>query len=182
MSIKEHLQKFMAQQTGLSVTPLLEQGLVAATGPGGLWALTELGLDMLNGEYATTSFAKEQTAQQELVNAQVRAALDLPTHNPGDWVKVDGDHTKGAEEDWTADFLTKFKASNPASSQQVGGDHYRKLAIQPAEFIEKNHIPFLDGCVIKRMCRHEAKAGVEDLRKAIHEIRLIMQLRYGVSE
>ena len=69
-----------------------------------------------------------------------------------------------------------------ALDTQVAGDHYRNLAIQPAEFIEKNHIPFLDGCVIKRMCRHEAKAGVEDLRKAIHEIRLIMELRYGVSE
>lgn len=180
MDIKEHLRAFMAQQNGLSVTPLLEHGLVAATGPSGLWALTEAGQRLLNSGYATTSFAKEQTTQQELVNAQVRAALDLPTHNPGDWVKVEGDHTQAAEEDWTESFLRKH--GSLASSEQIGGDHYRNLAIQPAEFIEKNHIPFLDGCVIKRMCRHEAKAGVEDLRKAIHEIRLIMELRYGVSE
>ena len=176
MSSRDYLQKFMAQQTGLSPTPLLEEGLIAAIGPGNTWALTELGLDMLNGEYAKVLHSDhycekdrngprvppdDYAAQQESLNAQARLAL---------------------EADWTSDFLTKFKASNPASSQQVGGDHYRKLAIQPAEFIEKNHIPFLDGCVIKRMCRHEAKAGVEDLRKAIHEIRLIMQLRYGVSE
>ena len=176
MDITEHLRTFMAQQTGLSVTPLLEQGLVAATGPGGLWALTEAGQRLLNSGYATTSFAKEQTAQQELVNARVRVALDHPAF------EVDGDHTQAAEEDWTESFLRKFKESNPASSEQIGGDHYKNFAIQPAEFIEKNHIPFLDGCVIKRMCRHEAKAGVEDLRKAIHEIRLIMELRYGVSE
>ena len=62
---------------------------------------------------------------------------------------------------------------------QVGGDHYKNFAIQPAVFIERNNIPFLDGCVIKRMCRHESKNGAEDLRKAIHEIELILELRYG---
>ena len=142
MDITEHLRTFMAQQTGLSVTPLLEQGLVAATGPGNTWALTEAGHVLLNGE---------------------------------------GDHTQAADEDWTDSFLRKHVKPG-ALSEQCGGDHYRKLAIQPAEFIEKNRIPFLDGCVIKRMCRHETKGGVEDLRKAIHEIRLILQLRYGLSE
>ena len=75
-----------------------------------------------------------------------------------------------------------MSASNELVRQlevQVGGDHYKNFAIQPAEFIERNKIPFLDGCVIKRMCRHEAKNGVEDLRKAIHEIELIIELRYG---
>jgi Protein of unknwon function (DUF3310) len=74
------------------------------------------------------------------------------------------------------------KHMRSALDVQIGGGHYKNLAIQPAEFIEKNSIPFLEGCVIKRMCRHGAKAGVEDLRKAKHEIDLILQLRYGVSE
>lgn len=156
MDIKEHLQKFMAQQNGLRVTPLLEQGLVAAIGQGGGWALTEAGHVLLNGE-------------------------DLPTRNPGDWVKVDGDHTQAAEEDWTNSFLSKHVKPG-ALSEQIGGDHYKDFPIQPVEFIEKNGIRFLEGCIIKRICRHEAKAGVEDLRKAIHEIRLLMELRYGVSE
>jgi hypothetical protein len=65
---------------------------------------------------------------------------------------------------------------------QIGGDHYKDMVIQPAEFIEKNKIPFLEGCVIKRMCRHANKNGIEDLRKAIHEIELIIQLRYGTDE
>lgn len=168
MDMKEHLQKFMAQQTGLSVTPLLEHGLVAATGPGNTWALTEAGHTLLNGE-------GEYAAQQELLNAQMRVALDHPAF------EVEGDHTQAADEDWTDSFLRKHVKPG-ALSEQCGGDHYKNLAIQPAEFIEKNHIPFLDGCIIKRMCRHEAKDGVKDLRKAIHEIRLIMELRYGVSE
>lgn len=62
---------------------------------------------------------------------------------------------------------------------QIGGKHYRELFIQPVEFIERNAIPFLEGCVIKRMCRHTNKNGVEDLLKAKHEIDLIIELRYG---
>ena len=61
---------------------------------------------------------------------------------------------------------------------QVGGSHYKGFKIQPIEFIEANNLPFLDGCVIKRVCRHGSKAGVEDLLKAKHEIDLIIQLRY----
>jgi len=62
---------------------------------------------------------------------------------------------------------------------QVGGNHYKNFAIQPVEFIEKNDLSFLEGCVIKRVCRHNAKAGAEDLRKAIHELQLLIELRYG---
>ena len=66
-----------------------------------------------------------------------------------------------------------------ALSTQVAGSHYKNYLIQPVEFIEKNKVPFLEGCVIKRMLRHEDKNGPEDLRKAIHEIKLILELRYG---
>ena len=170
MDIKEHLRKFMAQQNGLRVTPLLEQGLVAAIGQGGGWALTEAGHQLLNSGYATTSFAKEQTAQQELVNAQVRAALD-----------VDTGPAQAAEEDWPDSSLRKPVQPGPLP-EQIGGSHYKDFPIQPVEFIEKNNLSFLEGCVVKRICRYDQKNGVEDLRKAIHEIRLIMELRYGVSE
>ena len=62
--------------------------------------------------------------------------------------------------------------------EQIGGDHYKDLPIQPVEFITKNKIPFLEGCVIKRMCRHGKKNKLEDLKKAVHEIRLIAKLTY----
>mgnify|MGYP003632951770 CR=1 FL=1 len=62
---------------------------------------------------------------------------------------------------------------------QEGGDHYKNMAIQPVEFILANKIQFLDGCVIKRVCRHRAKNGAEDIRKAIHELNLILELEYG---
>lgn len=70
--------------------------------------------------------------------------------------------------------------TNPLD-EQIAGSHYKQFKLQPVEFITYNKIPFLEGCVIKRMCRHESKAGLEDLRKAIHEIRLIAKLRYGAT-
>ncbi|NLH94338.1 MAG: DUF3310 domain-containing protein [Candidatus Cloacimonetes bacterium] len=71
------------------------------------------------------------------------------------------------------------RRARSALDTQVAGNHYRNFAIQPVEFIEKNGIPFLEGSVIKRMCRHGNKAKAEDLRKAIHEITLLLELRYG---
>ena len=50
--IENYLRKFMSQQPGLSATPLLDAGLIHAGGPNNTWALTELGVEMLNGEGA----------------------------------------------------------------------------------------------------------------------------------
>lgn len=68
-----------------------------------------------------------------------------------------------------------------ATSTQVGGDHYRTCKIQPVEFIEANAIPFLEGCAIKRLVRHARPGGKgrQDIEKAIHELQLLLQLRYG---
>lgn len=66
-----------------------------------------------------------------------------------------------------------------ALDSQVGGDHYKKMTIQPVEFIQGNEIPFLEGCVIKRMCRWRDKNGIEDLRKARHEIDLLIMHEVG---
>ena len=66
-----------------------------------------------------------------------------------------------------------------ALDTQIGGMHYKNCAIQPVEFIIKNKLGFLEGCVIKRICRYEDKNGLEDLKKAKHEIDLLIELKYG---
>lgn len=81
----------------------------------------------------------------------------------------------------TADDELRYCEDTKAKSEQVGGNHYKSLRIQPAEFSEKNGLSFLEGCVVKRICRHESKDGIEDLKKAIHEIRLIAKFKYGVE-
>ena len=60
--------------------------------------------------------------------------------------------------------------------EQVGGDHYSKLAIQPVEYINKNNLSYLQGNVIKYVTRYKDKNGVEDLQKAKHYINLLIEL------
>ena len=70
-------------------------------------------------------------------------------------------------------------APAPALSVQVGGGHYKDFPIQPVEFAETNNLTFLEGCVLKRLCRHSRGGkGRQDIEKAIHELQLILALHY----
>ena len=64
-----------------------------------------------------------------------------------------------------------FKDSFP-QERQVGGSHYKSFHIQPYEFISKNELSFLQGCVVKYVCRYKNKNGIQDLKKIIHYCEL----------
>ena len=70
----------------------------------------------------------------------------------------------------------KTAAEPTALSHQEGGDHYKKLAIQPVEYIHKNGIGYFEGNVIKYVTRWRNKNGVADLKKARHYIDLLIEL------
>ena len=59
-------------------------------------------------------------------------------------------------------------------SRQVGGTHYKDMAIQPLEFIMANNIGHIEACVIRYVCRHKEKGGAEDIRKAIHYLEILL--------
>lgn len=76
----------------------------------------------------------------------------------------------------------QYAAKRAASLRQVNGNHYKNFKMQPAEFIHKNGIGFLEGNVIKYVCRHRAKHGRKgyvDLEKARHYIDLLLEWEYG---
>ena len=62
-----------------------------------------------------------------------------------------------------------------AFQRQEGGDHYRKLTIQPVEYMMANGIPFMEGAVIKYVTRWRDKGGIGDLRKARHMLDLLIE-------
>lgn len=70
-----------------------------------------------------------------------------------------------------------------ALDTQIGGGHYREGSIQPVQYIEANGLGFLEGCVVKRLTRHGRSTGKgqQDIEKAIHELQLLLELRYGVK-
>ena len=67
--------------------------------------------------------------------------------------------------------MKELPEDNPLKVQ-IGGDHYKYFKIQPVEFITVNKLSFLEGCIVKRICRR--KPG--DLDKIKHEIKLIEKL------
>jgi hypothetical protein len=73
--------------------------------------------------------------------------------------------------------MEKVTYQDPWKTQE-GGNHYKDFKIQPADFIHANSIPYLEGNVIKYICRHRTKGGLQDLRKAQHYIELLIDLEY----
>lgn len=66
---------------------------------------------------------------------------------------------------------------------QVGGTHYKDMAIQPIEYITKNNLGYCEGNVIKYVSRWKNKNGVEDLLKARHYIDLLIDaVKTGENE
>ncbi len=59
-----------------------------------------------------------------------------------------------------------------AKSRQVGGCHYKDLAIQPIDFIMKNDMNYCAANIIKYATRAESKGGVQDIDKIIHYAEL----------
>lgn len=76
------------------------------------------------------------------------------------------------------DFKVEFYEPESFATQ-VGGDHYVKLAVQPAEYIMKNKLGFAEGNVIKYVSRWRDKGGIDDLRKARHYINLLIDIEVG---
>lgn len=72
------------------------------------------------------------------------------------------------------DYIT----TNPLDVQQ-GGSHYKNMEIQPIVFNQLNKIPWCEANIIKYVCRHSAKNGLEDLLKAKHYIDVLISLEYG---
>ena len=62
-----------------------------------------------------------------------------------------------------------------ASKRQVGGDHYKKLAIQPAEYCYRNKLNNLESEAISYITRNRFKNGAEDIKKAIHSLEILLE-------
>lgn len=83
---------------------------------------------------------------------------------------------------WSVENDCRGMMEEKALDKQVAGNHYKQMKIQPVEFIHANNISYLEGNVIKYICRHRNKNGVDDLLKAKHYIELLIELEYQGEE
>jgi hypothetical protein len=77
------------------------------------------------------------------------------------------------------DMWPEWKQQESPRSEQVGGNHYKDMTIQPIEYIAVNGLSFLQGSVVKYVSRYKAKGGLQDLEKAKHCIDLMIEFEYG---
>lgn len=64
---------------------------------------------------------------------------------------------------------------------QHGGNHYKSLAIQPAEYCHRNGFQFCEAEAIKYLSRFRSKNGAEDLKKAMHFCAMILDMEYNIT-
>jgi hypothetical protein len=68
---------------------------------------------------------------------------------------------------------------NSSLDVQIGGNHYKQFAIQPIEFIMANKLDYIQGNVIKYICRFRNKNGRSDIEKIKHYCDLLLEEEYG---
>lgn len=61
-----------------------------------------------------------------------------------------------------------------ATNKQVGGSHYQ-LPIQPIEYILANSLGYCEANVVKYVSRWRNKGGIQDLKKAIHYLEMLIE-------
>lgn len=77
--------------------------------------------------------------------------------------------------------VARQEQKSTAWDTQVGGDHYKSMKIQPAQFALENKLDYCQANAIKYICRHQSKNGKQDLEKAKHYIDLLIEHYYGNS-
>lgn len=80
----------------------------------------------------------------------------------------------GTQKEWDT-----LSPSPSALSVQVDGNHYKKCAIQPVQYVHANGLGFIEGSVIKYVTRWRDKNGIRDLEKARHFIDLLIELEHA---
>ena len=66
-----------------------------------------------------------------------------------------------------------------ARDKQIGGDHYKNMAIQPSDYIVKNKLGWYEGNIVKYITRHSIKGGKQDVEKVIHYAQLLIEEKYN---
>lgn len=69
-----------------------------------------------------------------------------------------------------------------ALDTQVGGGHYKTMAIQPMEYSMMNNLDACQHTAIKYITRFREKGGIEDLEKAKHVIDMLIEFEQRKNE
>ena len=71
--------------------------------------------------------------------------------------------------------VVKSDGYKSALDYQVGGNHYQQMAYQPLSFIMEQKLKFCEGNIIKYIARYKNKNGLQDLKKAQHYLKYLIE-------
>jgi hypothetical protein len=74
------------------------------------------------------------------------------------------------------------QSGNSAYNNEVGGNHYRQLKIQPFKYAMANNFNAGQTLALRYISRYKFKNGIEDLKKAIHCLELLIEEEYGTQK
>lgn len=110
-----------------------------------------------------------------LIGITVKSHLALVAKISSSGPDVIIDDSKQGEPMLDFDLYPKDEPRNQASTdKQVGGSHYQ-LPIQPIEYILANGLGYCEANVVKYVSRWRNKGGIQDLKKAIHYLEMLIE-------
>jgi hypothetical protein len=77
--------------------------------------------------------------------------------------------------DVPVDYLNKAFLDMEELKQQVGGNHYKEMKIQPIEYIMANELGWCEGNAVKYVTRYKQKGQAQDIEKAIHYLQILLE-------
>lgn len=126
--------------------------------------------------------------------ASVRGYYKILKHIPEDMpeeellaisLRVEKEHLQEYAAEQEAVRIARGEAKGPmnykALATQVGGNHYKSLAIQPIELIMDGGLSYMQGNMLKYITRYKDKKGAEDIKKCIHYAQLAIDLKHTAS-
>lgn len=122
-------------------------------------------------------FVEDVTSEKLFFNTKFRITISVVSNlaillklkNDGKYILFDN-MQKGKPMTET----TKQPENKDAMDKQVGGNHYQ-LPIQPIEYILANGLGYCEANVVKYVSRWRNKGGIQDLKKAIHYLEMLIE-------
>src|SRR6476620_5011261 len=79
-----------------------------------------------------------------------------------------------ATQECPVDEIERYKRG--ANAMQVGGTHYKKLPIEPWDYIAANGLGFFEGNIVKYVTRAAKTKNRDDLLKAQHYLAKLLEI------
>lgn len=93
---------------------------------------------------------------------------------------------------WPLDAVQQGVEANVLVGQTMGAvkpadmvnlpPHYARFPIEPIRFIGENKLDWFQGNIVKYVCRHDAKNGLEDIAKVIRYAQMYKLFLAGVPD